>query len=210
MLIVALTGGIASGKSVVAEVFLRHGCAVQSADDVAHELMEPGRPAWEKAVAHFGPEILNPDRTINRTALGKIVFENHVERHFLDDLVHPLVLEVQQATIAGLEAEGRARIFVSEAALTIEAGFAEFFDKIVVTYCPEELQILRLMERDGTGREDALSRIRSQMPAEEKLTYADYVIDTSGGLADTIEEAEEVYEELLLDFRLKEQFLKNV
>jgi len=203
MLTVSLTGGIASGKSVVADVLRRRGCHIDKSDDVARELMAPGRPAWQAIVERFGASILAPGRTIDRKKLGAIVFSDAAARSFLDGLVHPLVMGKKRETIARLEAEGRVTIFVSEAALTIEAGFADFFDKVVVAYCPEEVQIERLMDRDGIGREDALRRIQAQMPADEKLEYADYVVDTSGTLEDTIAQAEELYEQLRLDARIK-------
>jgi len=203
MLTVALTGGIASGKSIVAEVLRRRGCHVDKSDDVARGIMAPGRPAWEKIVARFGPAVLKSDRTIDRRKLGSIVFADAAARRFLDALVHPLVMEKKRETIARLDREGKVKIFVSEAALTLEAGFADFFDKIVVAYCPEEIQVQRLTGRDGLGREEALRIIRAQMPAAEKLEYADYVVDTSGSIDETIAQAEELYEQLLLDARIK-------
>jgi dephospho-CoA kinase len=205
MLIVALTGGIGSGKSIIADALREQGCYVHSADKAAHELLEPGRPAWEKAVAHFGENILNPDRTVNRAKLGKIIFENPKERVFLNSLMHPLVMEKKREVIARLEKDGKVEIFVSEAALTIEAGFAKFFDKIVVAYCPEEVQITRLMERDGIPKGEALKKIRSQMPAEEKKKYADYVIDTSGSLERTLAQTQAVLARLHEDAVRKKQ-----
>jgi len=203
MLLIALTGGIATGKSVVARVFQDHGCYIHAADDIAHELMEPGRPAWEKIVGHFGEKILNPDQSLNRVILGRIVFADEAERNILNGIIHPLVLDEKRKTIERLEKEGRTKIFVSEAALTIEAGFAEFFDKIVVVTCAADIQIRRLMDRDRLSREEALRKIGAQMPAGEKTKCADYVIDTSGALEETLAQAERVYAKLAEDFKIK-------
>lgn len=203
MLTVALTGGIAAGKSVVGGVLLRRGCTVDKSDDIARSLLAPGQPAWSKIVERFGPGFLTAGRAIDRKKLGALIFTDAEARRFIDGIVHPLVMAAKKETIARLEREGRVKIFVSEAALTIEAGYAEFFDKVVVVYCPEEIQTERLMARDGLTCEEAGRRIRSQMPGGEKLAYADYVVDTSGTLEETLDQAEELFEELLLDWRIK-------
>jgi len=203
MLIVALTGGIATGKSIVAGIWQELGCYIHQADRTAQELMEPGSPAWEKIAAHFGSEILDPKtRKVDRKRLGQRVFSNSQDREFLNRLLHPLVLDRKKADISRLQSGGLYRVFVSEAALTIEAGFTHLFHKVVVTYCPREVQVTRLEKRDGIGREEALRKLSSQMAAEDKLAHADYVIRTEGSLASTIEQAERVYRYLLQDYRL--------
>jgi len=203
MLIVALTGGIASGKSVVAKVLEDLGCYIHHADKIAHELMQPEKPAWKKIVAHFGKRILNEDKTINRSQLGSIIFRDEKERHFLNNLIHPLVFKKKKEIINILEKEGRYKIFVSEAALTIEAGFVDFFNRIIMIYCKKEVQIKRLMERDKIGRTEAIKKIKSQMQPEKKLKYADYIIDSSGSLPSTVEQTERVYRNLMLDYEMK-------
>jgi dephospho-CoA kinase len=165
--------------------------------------MRPGRPAWKKIVARFGPAILRPDRTIDRSVLGPIVFSDPAARRFLDRLIHPLVLADQARTVRRLEREGRARIFVVEAALTIEAGHAGHFDRIVVVHCRKAEQVRRLRERDGTGRPAALRKIGAQMPVREKLRHADYAVDTSGTLAATVEQTERLYARLVQDAGLR-------
>jgi dephospho-CoA kinase len=203
MLIVALTGGIATGKSIVAGIWRELGCYLHQTDLAAQELMTPGSPVWEKITAYFGSDILDTKtRAIDRKRLGKRIFASPQDREFLNRLIHPLVLEKKKADIAHSRAEGHYRIFVSEAALTIEAGYTDFFHKVVVTYCPQEVQIERLRERDGIGLKEARQKIGSQMAAEDKLAYADYVIRTSGSLASSIEQAEQVYRYLLQDYRL--------
>jgi len=209
MLIVALTGGIAVGKSVVADVLARHGCYLHSADQAARRLMEPGQPAWEKIVARFGRKILRPDHSIDRPGLARIIFNDEEARAFLNRLIHPLVLEEKRRAVERLAKEGRVKIFVSEAALTIEAGFAGFFDKVIVVYCRPEIQIERLMERDRIERVDALKKIQAQMPAEDKLKYADYVVETSGTIEDTVRQSEGVYQDLLKDFEKKNSAVRE-
>jgi dephospho-CoA kinase len=209
VLAVALTGGIASGKSVVAGILAKHGCYVQSADLVAHDLMKPCRPAWKAIVSHFGPRILKPDRTINRRALGKIVFASPAHRQFLNGVLHPLVMEKKRQTVRRLGRLGTHQIFVSEAALTIESGFAPFFDRIVVVHCPENAQVERLMKRDGITEREARKRVSSQMRSAEKIRQADYLIDTSGRPAETRAQAEHLYRSLLADFRQKRALEKR-
>lgn len=209
MLIVALTGGIASGKSVVAEVLEELGCYIHHADKIAHDLMEPEKPAWKKIVAHFGKKILNEDKTINRSRLGKIIFSDEKERRFLNELIHPLVLEKKKEVSSRLEKEGHYNIFISEAALTIEAGFAGFFDKIIMTYCKKEVQKKRLMERDGISLKQTMKIIKSQMQPQEKLKYAYYIIDTSSSLQSTVEQTERVYRNLMMDNEMKNSIAKH-
>ena len=203
MLLVALTGGIACGKSVIGRLFVEKGCFVHSADTAARELMSPGTKVWRAVADHFGSGVLREDGTIDRAKLGAIIFSEEKERAFLNGLVHPRVLERIRETVARLEKEGRHTIFVSEAALVVEAGFARFFDKIIVAHCGRDVQVRRLMEREGIDREEALNKVRSQMGQEEKLKHADYTIDTSGTLAETIDQTERVYAQLVQDSELK-------
>ena len=200
---VALTGGIACGKSVVARLLEEKGCFVHSADKAAHDLMSPGRPAWKKIVARFGRDILREDRTIDRSRLGPAVFSDPSARRFLDRLIHPLVLTEQEQILRRLEREGRVLIFVSEAALTVEAGYARHFDRVIVVHCSKSEQVRRLRERDGIGRAAALRKIGAQMPRKEKLRHADYAIDTTGSLAETVEQTERVCACLHQDAKLK-------
>jgi dephospho-CoA kinase len=203
MLIVALTGGIATGKSVVADVLKDLGCYIHHTDRIAHELMEPGKPAWKKIVNHFGKKTLKENNTIDRAELGKIVFSDTNERKFLNELIHPLVFKKKEEIIKELRKERLYKIFISEAALTIEAGFADFFDKLITVHCHIDIQIKRLIERDRISRKEALQKIQSQMQSEEKLKYADYIIETSGSINDTVEQTERVYRSLLMDYEMK-------
>jgi len=199
MLTVALTGGIAAGKSVVARVFEERGGVLFRADEAARSLMAPGGPAYAPLLARFGRSLLDPEGRIDRKKLRAVVFGGEDGRRDVDRIVHPLVAEARRREIARLEAEGKAMIFVSEAALTIEAGLQDDFDKIVVVHCPVEIQLSRLMARDGLDREEALRRLSAQMTNEEKIRYADYIVDASGSLERTIAQAEAVYAKLLED-----------
>ena len=203
MLLVALTGGIATGKSIVSYIFKELGFYVDDADSTARLLMKSGSDSWNKIVKHFGTNILTEDGNIDRDRLGRIIFSHPEERQFLNSIIHPLVHEEKKRTIALLEKEGTYDIYVSESALTIEAGTVDFFDKVVVVVCPQQLQIKRLMERDGINRKEALQKIRSQLSNAEKKKYADYVINSSGTILSTIEQAEKVTRYLKRDHILK-------
>ncbi len=205
MLIVALTGGIASGKSVVADVLKELGCYINQADKIAHQLMEPGQFAWEKIVSHFGKDILNKNNTINRSKLGTVVFSEEKERLFLNRIIHPLVFKRQKNIIQDLQEKGQYKIFISEAALTIEANLANFFDKIIVVYCKQEIQLKRLIKRDQISKTEAIKKMKSQLTPEKKLKYADYIVDTSGIIESTIEQTERIYRNLILDYKIKYQ-----
>ncbi len=200
MLITAVTGGIASGKSVVTAVLRDLGCHIFSADEAARDLMTPDSPAWSALKEHFGENIFLPDRTIDRAALGSILFSDPREREFVNHLIHPLVEKKRQAVVQKLLARGQVKIFVSEAALTIESRNLEFFDKIIVVYCTRDIQVQRLMSRDRITKPRALQKIESQMRPEDKLPFADYIIETSGSLRETIEKSEQLYRNLLMDY----------
>lgn len=175
-----------------------------SSDATAHALMLPPKPAWKAIVGRFGREILRADRTIDRARLGPIVFADPAARRFLDRLVHPLVRAEHEKAVRRLDraAGGRARIFVVEAALTLEAGYARHFDRVVVVHCSKAEQARRLRLRSGLSGREALRRIGTQMSRKEKLAGADYAIDTSGPLAGTVEQAERLYAQLVRDAEL--------
>jgi len=202
ILTAALTGGIGTGKSVAAQVFKDLGCYIFYADKEAHRLMEPEKEAWKKIVKHFGESILKKDKTINREKLGEIIFSSPEERRFLDSVVHPLVNQLRIKTIQKVKQEKKHHIFISEAALTIEAGFVDYFDKIIVVHCEKEIQISRLMKRDRISQQEAKKKIGSQLPLKKKKEYADYLINTSGNVRSTVEQTEKVYRNLFTDYLL--------
>ncbi|MDI6697906.1 MAG: dephospho-CoA kinase [Candidatus Saccharicenans sp.] len=207
MLVAALTGGIATGKSVVARILSQKGCYVQNADLIAHELMSPGGEIWQKLIRRFGPTILKENQEIDRQKLGGIIFQDRAERDFLNRLTHPSIMEKISQTVAQLENEGEYDIYITEAALVIEAGFHQFYDRLILTHCRPEVQVERLRQRDGLSREQALQRISAQSPVEQKIPFAHYLIDTSGSLEATVEQTERVYLCLYQDALLKKSGL---
>jgi dephospho-CoA kinase len=196
MLKVGLTGGIATGKSYVLGVLRELGCEVIDADTLAHQAIEPGKPAYQDIVAEFGPEVLHEDGTINRAALGALVFTDADKRARLNAIVHPRVFESQAAWLAEVAARDPHAIAVVDAALMVETGSYKRFDKLVVVYCEPQLQLERLMARNNLSREQTEARIKAQLPSEEKLKVADYVINTSLSFEDTRHQVEALYRQL--------------
>ena len=206
LLLVGLTGGIASGKSVVSGLLEQKGCIIFHADDVSRKIVGPGFPAWKRIVARFGRNILLPDTSIDRAALASIVFNDPAARQDLEGIIHPLVLIEQKKLIARTAREKRSALFVTESALIFETRQAPFFDRIVVVHCRRDIQLARVAERYGISKRKAAARVGAQMAQREKLKMADYSIDTSGSLAETIERTERVYAGLMLD---RENKLRN-
>jgi dephospho-CoA kinase len=196
MLRVGLTGSIAVGKSFVSKVLSELGCRVIDADRVAREVVEPGSEGLRAVVEAFGAEVLAPDGTLDRARLGRIVFADEQKRKLLNSLLHPLIVEAQDKLLAEWEREHADGVAVVDAALMIESGGYRRFDKMIVVHCRPEIQLQRLVGRDRLTTEEALRRIASQMPQEEKLRHADFRIDTSEGFDDTRRQAEEVFEAL--------------
>ena len=196
MLKVGLTGSIAVGKSYVVSVFNELGCVTFDADKIAHAVMEPGREAYADIVREFGPQVLAPDRTIDRAKLGAIVFADADRRKRLNEIVHPRVHLAQVELLAAAQAANPDAIVIIDAALMIESGGYKKFDQLVVVFCDRETQIARLMHRNHLTREDAERRINAQMSSEEKRRYADYEIDTRGTFAETRHRVIEVYDQL--------------
>ena len=196
MLRVGLTGSIAVGKSYVVSVLAELGCVTFDADKVAHNVMTPGRPAYEDIKKEFGDKVLAPDGSIDRGKLGEIVFANHERRARLNEIVHPRVIEEQNRLLLEAEANSPDGIAVIDAALMIESGGYKRFEKLIVVYCDRETQIERLMRRNQITRQDAEARIAAQMSSAEKRKFADYEIDTTGGFVQTREQVVELHREL--------------
>lgn len=196
MLKVGLTGGLASGKSFVGRALESMGCLLIQADELGHAVLEPGAEAYDAVVAEFGRGILDADGRIDRRRLGVEVFNNPERLEKLNALVHPPVrarARKLMETFAQREPDG---IAVSEAAILIETGSYRNYDRLIVAVCGEQQQIERAMERDRLTREEVLARLRRQMPLQEKVKYADYVIDTSGDKQRTLDQTRAVFEEL--------------
>ena len=196
MLKVGLTGSIAVGKTFVDDVFRELGVPVLDADQVARDVVAPATVGLRRVVEEFGESVLAADGKLDRPKLGSIVFNDEEKRLKLNSIIHPLVFEVQDAWLKECEAETPDGIAIVDAALMIEAGGYKRFDKLVVVWCEPDLQLQRLMARDGLSREDAERRIASQMPQDEKKSYADHLIDTSGGFDATRQQVADVFAEL--------------
>ena len=198
MLKVGLTGSIAVGKTSVCEMFRKLGCAVLDADDVARAVVEPETPGLAQVVKTFGRSVLRTDGSLDRSGLASIVFADEEKRLLLNSIIHPLVFEVQDRWLNEREAADPNGIAIVDAALMIESGGYRRFDKLIVVWCEPDLQLQRLMTRDSLSRVDAEKRIASQMPQDEKKSYADLLIDTSKGFADTRRQVSEVFGQLKL------------
>jgi dephospho-CoA kinase len=199
VLLVGLTGGIASGKSLVARVFKDLGTHVIDADRIVHDLLQPGQAVWHEVVDHFGKEILLSDTCIDRRKLGDVVFHDTKKRDWLNRCIHPKVFETFSAQVKHLRNRQPADIVVFDAVLLIETGYNRNMDKIVVVYAEQEQQIERLASRDGFTRDHALARIQSQMPLEQKLGHADYIIHNTGTREQAERQATEVFLKLKED-----------
>jgi dephospho-CoA kinase len=196
MLRVGLTGGLASGKSFVAEALAGFGCRLIRADELGHQVLAPQGESYEAVIREFGRGILKEDGSIDRRGLAAVVFGNPERLEWLNGLVHPAVIAREEALMRQYEAEDPRGIAVVEAAILIETGSYKRFHRLVLAVCPERLQLERAMARDGASEAEARRRLERQMPLRDKLRYADYVIDTSGEKEDTLRQTRAVYESL--------------
>lgn len=195
MRIIGLTGGIASGKSTVARILEEKGAQVIDADQLARDVVVPGTEAHAAIVREFGRDILCPDGAIDRGKLGAIVFADPAARRRLEAITHPVIAKLAEVRLNSLRKQGTAVAFYM-APLLIEAGITGRVDEIWVVYVDRETQLARLMARDGSNRPDALRRIESQMPMEEKRSYGKEVIDNRGSLEETTRQVFEAWERL--------------
>ncbi|MGP3559533.1 dephospho-CoA kinase [Geobacillus sp. BK01] len=181
---IGLTGGIASGKSTVSAMMRELGLPVIDADEAARAVVEPGEEAYRQIVAAFGPDMLQDDGSINRAKLGAIVFNDEQARKTLNAIVHPAV---RRKMLAEKEAHIRsgAKTIVLDIPLLFESGLTAWVDKVLVVYVDDDVQLRRLMARNGFTKEEALARIRAQWPMAEKVKRADAVIDNNGTIEET-------------------------
>jgi len=199
MLRVGLTGSIGVGKSFVSGVFAELGCHVLDADQVAREVVQKHSRALHDVVSKFGEDILDQNGELDRGKLGSIVFADEAKRSLLNSILHPYIIAKQDEHLAQYESADPTGIGIVDAALMIESGGYRRFDKLVVVYCRPEVQLERLMTRNGFSRDEAEQRIAAQMPQEQKKQFADYLIDTSDGFGAARENTTEVYRLLLAD-----------
>jgi len=208
MLKVGLTGGIASGKSAVGEMFVARGAYLVQADRIAHSLMQPGEPVYNEVLRHFGREILNPDGSINRAHLAEVAFgpatdaegtrASRIEE--LNRIVHSAVLRSQDEWMRAIGLQDPQAVAIVEAALILEAGAADHFDQLVVVTCNTEQRVARFAARQKidleTARKEVVRRMAAQLLDEEKIKSADYVIENSGSLEHASEQVQQVWEKL--------------
>jgi dephospho-CoA kinase len=208
MLKVGLTGGIAAGKSVVGEMFVALGARLVQADRIAHSLMQPGEAVYNEVVRHFGREILNRDGSVNREKLAEVAFSpakaeggkpaSRIEE--LNRIVHPVVIRSQNAWMQEMGRQDPHAVAIVEAALILEAGASEHFDRLVVVTCNEEQRAARFAARQKidleAARKEVVRRMAAQLPDEEKIKAADYVIDNSGSIENTREQVRKVWHQM--------------
>jgi dephospho-CoA kinase len=196
MLIVGLTGGIASGKSTVAALLVGEGAFLIDTDILSRQVVEPGTPGWHEVVECFGREILRSDGTIDRTRLGDIVFADQEKRVKLEALIHPRIMVEKNARLAEIAGEHGDAIAVIDMPLLFEVKREDTVDKVLLVYVCAQTQIARLMRRDGLARADAARRISAQMPIEEKVRRAHYVINNEGTPEETARQVRQVFRQI--------------
>jgi len=177
MILVGLTGGVATGKSTVAKIFKRCGAVVIDADELARRVVEPGKPAWRDIVKLFEKTVFNPDRSLDRQALGSIVFRNRAKLRQLEHIIHPRVAREQQQLVRRVAKRNPHAVVIYEVPLLFEAGVNKRVDQTIVVTADRETQISRLTKRNSLSRAEALRRIRSQMPLAKKIQQADHVLN---------------------------------
>ena len=201
--LVGLTGGIASGKSAVSRQLAELGCRLIDADVLAREVVAPGEPAWRAIVEEFGPAVVRPDGQVDRKRLGALVFADPARRKALEAITHPAILARRQAILDAWAAEGFDGLVVLDIPLLIEISAAAHVDRVVLVYVEPEVQLKRLMGRDGFDRAEAERRVASQMPLAEKVRHAHFVVDSSGAHEETAAQVRAVHAALLAERRAR-------
>jgi dephospho-CoA kinase len=200
LLKVGLTGGIAAGKSSVGEMFVALGAHLIQADAIAHQLMQPGEAVYQEVVQHFGAEILDQNGQINRARLAEAAFGKPSRIQELNQIVHPPVIRKHDEWMEEIGSSDPHAIAIVEAALVLEAGLVDHFDRIIVVTCRPDQRIERWAQRmkvdTETSRKEVVRRMAAQLPDEEKIKVADYVIDNSGSLEATSFQVQVVHQEL--------------
>ena len=187
--LLGLTGGIASGKSTVSQVFKDKGIQVVDADRLARQVVEPGSPGLDRLVDYFGREILTQDGGLDRKYLGDLIFRDSQAKEAVNRILHPLIGQSIQGQIEAAIGQD-LDLLVLDIPLLYETGQAGDFQAVMVVSLPHEDQVSRLMDRDGIDRDQALRKIRAQMPLEEKVKLADYIVDNSGSKEETRQQVE--------------------
>ena len=202
-LLVGLTGSIATGKSTVSRMFAHLGARVLDADVLAREVVMPGQPAYLKIVEEFGQQVVQEDGTLDRKALGAIVFADPARRKRLEEITHPAISLRQQRILSVLNEEAFEGIVIWDVALLFETGGVARMDRVVVVATDPDTELARLVARDSLPEDAARARMASQMPVAEKAKRAHYVIDNSGTRPDTERQVKAVYEALLAELKAR-------
>lgn len=187
---IGLTGGIATGKSTVATMLVERGALLVDADQVAREVVMPGEPALEAVASKFGQAVIHTDGTLNRAALGNIVFKDKELLAYLESILHPAVRQRMQARMRQYAADSPEKLIVADVPLLYETEQQALYEGVMVVYVPEQLQLERLQKRNSISEAEAASRIALQMGIESKRARADWVIDNSGTLEETKQQIE--------------------
>lgn len=208
MLKVGLTGGIATGKSLVGSMFAELGVHTIDADQIAHELMHPGEKVYDEIVRRFGEDILNPDKTVNRTRLAELAFDQKRPRIYeLNSIIHPSVIERYERWMDEIGRREPDAIVMLEAALLLEAGLRRRFDRVIVVSCKPQQRIERWEGRlkvdSDTARKEVTRRMMAQAPDEAKIQAADFVIDNSGSVDETRKQVKRIHEALIAQAEAK-------
>jgi dephospho-CoA kinase len=199
MLVVGLTGGIASGKSVVAQMLKELGAQVIDADSVSREVMAPHTECWEEVSKQFGKRILDTNLIINRRKLASEIFADSEKRALLNAIVHPFIKRRIDEMLSRIHSADPSALVIIDAALLVETGQYRCYDKLVVVATGEKTQLNRLVNRDNLSRKEALRRVSAQLPLDEKKKVADYVINNEGSLEDTRKQTEKLFHALYKD-----------
>lgn len=195
MLRVGLTGGLASGKSFAAAEFERLGCFLLQADKLGHQILDESS-ARAEIVRNFGPRVLSPNGSVDRKALGKVVFAAPDKLARLNAIVHPRVFACLEHFFRDVQSRNPEAVAIVEAAIMIESGSYKRYDRLILVACAPELQIERFVRRGRANRQEAESRLARQMPVEEKQRYADFLIDTGGSKEETLQQVRAIYGQL--------------
>lgn len=190
---IGMTGGIGSGKNQVADIFNQLGFYTIDSDISSRKVMEKGEAAYEKIVSFFGSNILDKNGSILRKKLGDIVFSDKAKLKTLENIVHPAIYEYERKERSKIYGRDNKAVVITHAALIIESGSIDKYDALIVISCPDELQVERVMQRDNFSEEKARNIVSHQMPNEERLKYADFIIDNSSTLDDLYNEVKRVH-----------------
>lgn len=194
---VGLTGGIATGKSTVSEMLRRRGARLIDADQIARAVVEPGQKGNEQVRRRFGGQVFHLDGSLNRKALGAIVFRDKSARRDLNRLLHPLIMQRMREEKEHWEKNDPNQVVILDIPLLIEEDLTSLVDQVILVYVTESIQLKRLMNRDQINETEAKQKIAAQMPIEMKKTFADVVIDNSGSLTNTERQVDELWGKLI-------------